>query len=192
MPNTTLAAIGLFGSATASSYVLFSNLGMSQYGLVPFIRGKVADVRLSAADKLRTWVGYYNGGKFWSITGAVVNALCGTLVALTHPAIEIQRLGLGSAVLGLAIVPYTLLGIKPTNDKIFALEAKARRGENVDDKKVDGLVEEWVSLHNVRYVAYVSSWLLSAAALAMNGNVLIEVLDVVYRAPPVYYSSGPV
>ncbi len=63
MPNTTLAAIGLFGSATASSYVLFSNLGMSQYGLVPFIRGKVAEVHLSAADKVKTWVGYYEGGK---------------------------------------------------------------------------------------------------------------------------------
>jgi hypothetical protein len=126
--------------------------------------------------------------QFWSITGAVTNALCGTLVALTHPAVEIQRLGLGSALLGLTIVPFTLGVIKPTNDQIFALEAKARRGDKVDDKTVDGLVERWVSLHNVRYVAYVSSWLLSAAALALNGNVLIEVLDIVYRVPPVYYA----
>ncbi|BEJ15088.1 hypothetical protein CspHIS471_0408550 [Cutaneotrichosporon sp. HIS471] len=185
MPNTSLAAIGLFGSATASSYVLFSNLGMSQYGLIPYIRGKVADVQLSAVDKVKTWMGYFNKAKVWSLTGAILNAICGTLVAFTHPAVEIQRLGFGSAVLGLTIVPYTFAAIMPTNNQLMALEAKARQGDSLDDKKVDELVEKWVSLHNVRYVAYVSSWLLSAAALALNGNVLIEVLDVVYSVPVV-------
>lgn len=112
-------------------------------------------------------------------------------MALTHPAVEIQRLGLGSAILGLTIVPFTLGLIMPTNDQLFALEAKAKRGESVEGKSVDELVDQWVGLHNVRYVAYISSWLLSAAALALNGNVLIEVLDVVYRVPPVYYGTLP-
>lgn len=63
MVNNTLVAVGLFGSATASSYVFFSNLGMSQYGLVPYLQGKVANVKLSGSDAVKTWQGYYDNGK---------------------------------------------------------------------------------------------------------------------------------
>lgn len=60
MANSTLTAVGLFGSATATSYVFLHNLGMSQYGLIPYLEGKVANVKLSASDKVKTWQSYYN------------------------------------------------------------------------------------------------------------------------------------
>jgi hypothetical protein len=33
----------------------------------------------------------------------------------------------------------------------------------------------------------VGAWVLSVAALALSGNVLVEVLDGVYRVPPMVY-----
>lgn len=58
-----LTAVGLLGSVTATSYVLFSNLGVSQYGLIPFIQGKLVDVKLSGSDKAKTWLASYENGK---------------------------------------------------------------------------------------------------------------------------------
>lgn len=87
--------------------------------------------------------------------------------------------------LGLAIMPYTLIAIMPTNKELMALQAKAEKGENVDASAVDNLIEKWKSLHYVRFVSYAGAWLLSMAALALNGNLVVDVVDVVYNVAPV-------
>lgn len=126
-----------------------------------------------------------DSGQFYSLSGAILNMVCGILVATTHPAVGIQRLGFGSAVFSLTMIPYTLAFIMPTNKEIMSLNDKAEKGESVDSAQVSELISRWVPLHSMRYVSYVGAWLCSIAALALNGNVIIDVVDVVYNVTPV-------
>lgn len=62
MPDLTGTTFALVGAAAGTSYVLFSNIGLSQMGVVPLLRGRLADVNLSPSDKVKTWYAYYKSG----------------------------------------------------------------------------------------------------------------------------------
>lgn len=59
-----LATYALVGAASATSYVLYTQVGLSQGGVVPLLKGSLApSVRISAADKVKIWRGFYNVAK---------------------------------------------------------------------------------------------------------------------------------
>lgn len=57
-----------------------------------------------------------------------------------------------------AVIPYTLLFMKPTNNQLFALE---KDGTNYDRKKVDQLVTQWDQRQYIRTAASISAFLLN-------------------------------
>jgi hypothetical protein len=59
MVDLTGTTYALVGASIGSSYVLFSNLGLTQMGTIPLLNGRVADVKISPADKVRLWTGYF-------------------------------------------------------------------------------------------------------------------------------------
>lgn len=62
--EVNLPTMSLVGSVTATSYVLFSHIGLSQYGPIPLLRGTLApDVQLRPSDKVKAWAAFYEAGK---------------------------------------------------------------------------------------------------------------------------------
>lgn len=87
--------------------------------------------------------------------------------------------------MSITMVPYTLAFIMPTNHQLMALNVKAEKSEDIDGAKVDELIKAWVGLHNVRYISYIGAWLCSMAAIALTGDVFVEVVNVFYDVRPV-------
>lgn len=59
MVNLTGTTYALVGASVGTSYVLFSNLGLTQLGSLALLNGRVAKVKLSPADKVKIWAGYF-------------------------------------------------------------------------------------------------------------------------------------
>lgn len=58
-----LPTIGLVGSVTATSYTLFSHVGLVQYGTIPLLRGVLSPaVRIKPSDKVKAWSAFYKNG----------------------------------------------------------------------------------------------------------------------------------
>lgn len=58
------AAYALVGAMSATSYVLYTQVGLSQAGVIPLMRGTLAGkVNLSSAEKVKIWKEFYNSAK---------------------------------------------------------------------------------------------------------------------------------
>lgn len=59
-----LTTAALVGSVSATSYVLYTQVGLGQAGIIPLIRGVLAPrVALSPADKVAAWRAYLDVAK---------------------------------------------------------------------------------------------------------------------------------
>lgn len=78
-----------------------------------------------------------------------------------------------AAVSALAIIPYTLLAIQPTNHILLGLADKAERQDLTfkEEDQVVALVEKWSALHLPRFIGYGLAWggSLLAFARALEG-----------------------
>lgn len=67
----TWTTVALVGATAASSYATFANISLAQFGILPFLTGKVGALRLSPADKVGAWKAYFHAGavrvssRFW-------------------------------------------------------------------------------------------------------------------------------
>lgn len=62
--SLSTATYALVGAASATSYVLYTQVGLSQGGVIPLLQGTLApSVRISSADKVKIWRGFYNAAK---------------------------------------------------------------------------------------------------------------------------------
>ena len=111
-------------------------------GAAIYINVAEQPARLSLDDKalLQEWKLSYHRGFAMQASLAVLGALLG--VAAWYPSQDWRWL-LGGAVL-IANWPYTLLGIKPTNNKLMAVAPDDRNAE------IRNLIKKWGRLHAVR------------------------------------------
>jgi hypothetical protein len=59
MVDLTATTYALVGAAAGTSYVFFSNVGLTQVGTMALLNGRIADIKLSPADKVMAWSGYF-------------------------------------------------------------------------------------------------------------------------------------
>ena len=58
LPTTTLL---LVGASAATSYIFYSNVGLTQFGAVALLNGSLApDVKVNAYDKVKAWNAFYS------------------------------------------------------------------------------------------------------------------------------------
>ncbi len=72
-----------------------------------------------------------------------------------------KKLLLGSAALTGSLLVFTLVFIRPTNNKLMALRVAANNKEAINASQAEALLSHWTRLHNVRVVAAFSGFALA-------------------------------
>ncbi|KAL1405974.1 hypothetical protein Q8F55_007656 [Vanrija albida] len=175
MPDLRATTFALVGASQLHSLVLYTNVGATAFGVLPLLRGRLADVTISPRDKVKAWASYYHSAKLWAVVPTALAAIADIYIARNHPVQAVRQLATGAAAVGLTIFPITFGYILPINKQLLAIEADdtLKPPANADE-----LVHEWERRHLVRYVAYLGGWGLSLAALVL-GALVLEVNEVV-------------
>ncbi|OHE98147.1 hypothetical protein CORC01_06515 [Colletotrichum orchidophilum] len=172
------AYLAAFGKASPATYALgtgllvtsslfFGNIGLSLTGPLPIIRDQLGACTLSSKQKIKVWRLFFDEAAKHIIGGTCVTAaLHLAAFALSDSPIPC-RLSIMSALCSITVLPYTLMVIMPTNDRLIALDDKVALSE-LDRRKVGWLIEKWDRLHKVRFLMYGSAWALGLAAFTSS------------------------
>jgi len=90
-------------------------------------------------DPLPAWKRLYKAGSKFAITSIIITTGAG--IRCYGKTDDIRYLLMSGV--ALAIVPYTLLLMKPTNDALFAIEDSSSRTNKEDESKVRQLISKW-------------------------------------------------
>ena len=171
LPTTTLL---LVGASAATSYIFYSNVGLTQFGAVALLNGSLApDVKVNAYDKVKAWNAFYSKASKWMVGISVLGAGLNIATALNHPSPTVRQLSGAAAAVAMSIVPFTFGFIMPTNRELQALDENIMPNAPADSanaQKADELVLRWEGLHNWRYVGYAGAWVLTTVALVLDNR----------------------
>lgn len=104
------------------------------------------------------WAGIYNRGKVLGPQTAVLSLLGYGYLAYTSssssngPLASRSAWFVGAAALGLAIVPFTVLVMDPTNQALLRAAGAQGPGEKVEETAVRALLERWRRLNLARSI----------------------------------------
>ncbi|ODQ53587.1 hypothetical protein SAICODRAFT_24823 [Saitoella complicata NRRL Y-17804] len=137
---------GVVGSAVFA----VGNFANSSTGVMAVLADS-STTELPLKYQLTIWRRFYERGKAFFAPTAVVSAASYGLVAYLSPAL--RNSALLSMGLCVTALPFTLFGIGPTNNKLFALEERAKAGETSEafDKNALGLLNTWRGLNAIRF-----------------------------------------
>lgn len=79
-----------------------------------------------------------------------------------------QALYIAAAILSVAIVPYTILQMTPTNNQLKAIALSKSSSSGVDDQRVRKLLTDWAWLNYVRAASVASGAVLAALATSLT------------------------
>ncbi|ORY34059.1 hypothetical protein BCR39DRAFT_518307 [Naematelia encephala] len=166
LPDSTVV---LTGGLISTSYVLFSNLGMSQIGIIPLINGRLGEFHLPARERAKAWSLYFKQAAPWTIGPSVVGAGLNFAAAYMTSSPFIRQLAITAGITGLTIVPYTLTFIHGINLQLHAINNEDKLRDVPEShphaKQVGQLTTDWEKRHWVRFVAYGGAFALNLAAL---------------------------
>ncbi|KAJ4304678.1 hypothetical protein N0V90_000205 [Kalmusia sp. IMI 367209] len=135
---------------TASTYLLGGNATIAFVAIPPIMD---APAPLAA----RQWAKVYNLGKPFGIGCSLVATLATAYVAYNQdPASLPFKLNAAATLIFPSIIPFTILAIKPINDKLFgkadslALEDKAAEVGVAQNETTKALIDKWAKVHLVR------------------------------------------
>ncbi|KAG2184802.1 hypothetical protein INT43_000715 [Umbelopsis isabellina] len=117
---------------------------------VTFVASPLVDISTKKRD---TWSRLYENGAKMAVPLALTTAISGGMLYYKTPNPRI----LAATIIGAFPIPFTVLAMSPTN--------KAIENSSNNDPKVDGLVNKWNQLHNVRTLVSVVSFGLAVYAL---------------------------
>ncbi|BFZ60440.1 hypothetical protein YB2330_001476 [Saitoella coloradoensis] len=137
---------GVIGSAVFA----VGNFANSSTGIMAVLADS-STTELPLKYRLTMWRRFYERGKAFYAPMAVVSAASYGLVAYLSP--TVRNSALFSTGMCMTALPFTLFGIGPTNNKLFALEERAKTGETSEafDKNALGLLETWTGLNTIRF-----------------------------------------
>lgn len=98
----------------------------------------------------------------------MLTSLINLTTSYLHPSPLISRLTLSAGLIGITMIPLTLvMGLPKINDELLKIDKAGGGG-----LKVSVLTKRWMQLHRFRYVSLVGAWGLSFAALVMDGRII--------------------
>ncbi|KAN0062973.1 hypothetical protein ACQY0O_004796 [Thecaphora frezii] len=161
MFHPTIAAVGLSASGiTAGLYLAYPFLYNQAF--LPPPPSSSSQSHPSLAHRLNLWARGYHAGKRTNPPFSLAAAIAYFSSIYLRGPDRAKRLYLIAGLLHLSAVPFTLLVIKPTNDRLFKLQKAAEEDEStVDAAEADRLLGRWTWLHNART-------LVTLAALAVG------------------------
>ncbi|KAG9631630.1 DUF1772-domain-containing protein, partial [Aureobasidium melanogenum] len=155
--NTIAKIIGLTSAAWLSG-----NISALSLISIPAVANIKQDSSLSNAHAVRLWQQNYQRGASQNPPIALGAAVSLGFLAWSLRNLRITTVvGLGpgalfaiAAVSTMAIVPFTIVFMRPTNNKLLTLAAKAKKDELSvkETEDVEGLLERWTALNRLRGV----------------------------------------
>ncbi|KAF1958465.1 hypothetical protein CC80DRAFT_408719 [Byssothecium circinans] len=143
---------------TASTYLFGENMALSFLSVPPILQ---APAPLAA----RQWHQLYDIAKSFALPLTAVATVSTAYVAFRQdPASLPFKLNVAAAILFPSIIPYTLLVIGPTNEKLFAKE-REYQSASLEDKAIEAGVQKDETVH-----ALIDKWaVLNLARAAITG-----------------------
>ncbi|SMR54417.1 unnamed protein product [Zymoseptoria tritici ST99CH_3D1] len=154
-----LANFAFFCVNTAINYITMPVLliGHSESALNPTSCDKAGAATIPHLN--RQWQEVYSRGHRMGPALAVSATVAHGLAAYSANEWTVKCLFGAAAAASIAVVPYTLLVMLPTNDALHA-RADAKKDRDGDDEKTLGLIVKWVGMSKVRAnIALLSAFL---------------------------------
>ncbi|KAJ6515567.1 hypothetical protein C8R45DRAFT_919587 [Mycena sanguinolenta] len=168
-----MSAPALITALVSSSYFTFSNIGVAYAGPMPLTaRGRST---LSVVDRLALWDGYYNISKVaFSIHmggSTVVAGASLSWAAILTPAGTLRNILVAGGIAGFAVAAYTILRIRPLNNKLMATlrDSRAKPMDAEQEEHVLDQLDEWRAMHRVRIALGIVSWLATTTGILASG-----------------------
>jgi hypothetical protein len=117
-------------------------------------------------DPLPSWKMLYKTGSKFAISNIIITTAAGIQCFLKT---EDVRYALMSG-LSFAIIPYTLLFMKPTNDSLFAIDDNLSRTNKEDESRVRKLIAKWDKLQYGRTILGLSAFFVNVMILYKKIN----------------------
>ncbi|EPQ27804.1 uncharacterized protein PFL1_04549 [Pseudozyma flocculosa PF-1] len=150
MTFATVVGLGLGMSGISVGLMLSYPLIYNQ----TFLRSDTVSA-LSKHHRLDVWSRGYEGGKAANAPATALTALAffSTWAYRGRYVVANRKINLYvvAGVFSALVVPFTVLAIKPVNDRLYAHLANAKSTASAaDDDEVEALFAKWTRLHNVR------------------------------------------
>jgi len=164
-----MSAPALITALVSSSYFTFSNIGAAYAGPMPLTaRGRST---LSVVDRLALWDGYYNISKIHMGGSTVVAGASLSWAAILTPAGTLRNILVAGGIAGFAVAAYTILRIRPLNNKLMATlrDSRAKPMDAEQEEHVLDQLDEWRAMHWVRIALGIVSWLATTTGILASG-----------------------
>ncbi|KIW31000.1 uncharacterized protein PV07_02685 [Cladophialophora immunda] len=162
--------IGVTGAAW-----LGGNIAALSLMATPALRRSTAEDGVSASAVSRQWRYIYEAGKAQNPPIAVITAAAYLYLAWSARRVvaSLGPLSLyygSAAVLTLGIVPFTLIAMSATNNKLIRHSDAASKGPSTPlqppgDEEVEGLIAKWTTLNGIRSLLPLAGGVLGAVAM---------------------------